>query len=162
MLEKLWIVLRVKILWQHNGPFGSLSSHYSYFFKGARPSFSGLMCYPRFLRMLGFDRSCISFSFLARWSFYSSWCGGKCKISICPSQVALQDTHVMLLEVVQSHVLPFKSLVVQSYPQCSFLWWTNYTSKNLFHFSIHSFRCCASTFILLCRSNNKGLIISSS
>jgi hypothetical protein len=32
-------------------------------------------------------------------------------------QVALWDTHVMLLEVVQSHVLPFKSLLVQSYLQ---------------------------------------------
>ncbi len=49
MLEKLWVVLKVKILWHHNGTFGSLSSHYSYLFKGARPSLSALMRYPHCL-----------------------------------------------------------------------------------------------------------------
>jgi len=78
MLEKLW-VLKVKIFWHHNGPFGSLSNHYSSFFKWARSSLTGLMCCPHFFRVFGFDRSCISFSFLARWSFYFSWCGGTCK-----------------------------------------------------------------------------------
>jgi hypothetical protein len=42
------------------------------------------------------------------------------KIDIYPFQVALQDTHAMLFEVVQSYVLPFKSLMVQSYPQMQF------------------------------------------
>ncbi len=72
-------VVRFKIFWHHNGPFGSSSSHYSYFFKGARRSFSGLTCCLRLFRMLGFDRFCISFSFLAKWSPYFSWCGGTCK-----------------------------------------------------------------------------------
>ncbi len=39
------------------------------------------------------------------------------KTNIYPFYVALWDTHAMLPEVVQSHVLRFKSLVVQSYLQ---------------------------------------------
>ncbi len=38
-------------------------------------------------------------------------------IDIYPFQVALQDTSAMLHEIVRSHVLPFNSLMVQSYPQ---------------------------------------------
>jgi hypothetical protein len=51
----------------------------SFFFRGARPSFNGSTCCPRLFRMLGFDRSCISFLFLVRWSPYSSWCSDTCK-----------------------------------------------------------------------------------
>lgn len=37
------------------------------------------------------------------------------KTDTSPFQAALWDIHVMLPEVVQSHVLPFKSSMVQSY-----------------------------------------------
>jgi hypothetical protein len=37
-----------------------------------------------------------------------------------PFDVVLWDTCTMLPEVVRSHVLSFKSLVVQSYPQMQF------------------------------------------
>jgi hypothetical protein len=37
--------------------------------------------------------------------------------SITPFHVALQDTHVMSPKIIRSHVFPFESLVVQSYPQ---------------------------------------------
>ncbi len=39
------------------------------------------------------------------------------KIGIYPFQVALWNTRAMLFEVIWSHVLPFESLVVQSYLQ---------------------------------------------
>jgi hypothetical protein len=39
------------------------------------------------------------------------------KTDTYPFQVALQDTYVMLPKVIQSHVLPFESLIVQYYPQ---------------------------------------------
>jgi hypothetical protein len=39
------------------------------------------------------------------------------EIGTYPFQVALRDIQALLPEVVQSHVLPFKSLVVQSYFQ---------------------------------------------
>jgi hypothetical protein len=42
------------------------------------------------------------------------------KANIYHFQVALQDTHVTLYKVVQSHGLPFESLVVQSYLQMQF------------------------------------------
>ncbi len=56
--------IRVRILGHHNGPFGLLLGHSSCFFKGVRPSLSGPTCYPYLILMLGFDRSCISLSFL--------------------------------------------------------------------------------------------------
>jgi len=40
--------------------------------------------------------------------------------NIYPLKVALQDPCVLLPEVIQSHVLPFESLTVQSYPQMQF------------------------------------------
>jgi hypothetical protein len=42
------------------------------------------------------------------------------EIDTYPFQVALQNIQALLHEVVQSHVLPFKSLIVQSYPQMQF------------------------------------------
>jgi hypothetical protein len=39
------------------------------------------------------------------------------EIDLYHFEVALWDTYALLLEVVQSHVLPFESLVMQSYPQ---------------------------------------------
>jgi len=57
--------IKVKILWHYSEPFASSSDHFSYFFKGVRPSFSSLTCYPHLFRMLGFDCSCINLLFLA-------------------------------------------------------------------------------------------------
>jgi len=37
--------------------------------------------------------------------------------NIYPFWVALWDTRALLAKVVQSHVLPFESLIMQSYPQ---------------------------------------------
>jgi hypothetical protein len=39
------------------------------------------------------------------------------KIGTYPFPVALQNTRAMSPEVIRSHVLSFKSLVMQSYPQ---------------------------------------------
>jgi hypothetical protein len=61
MLEKL---LGSRSFGTTSGPFGSLSSHSSCFFEGVKPSISGQTCYPHLFRMLGFDRSCTSISFL--------------------------------------------------------------------------------------------------
>ncbi len=71
-------VIRVKIIWHYNGSFGSLSNHFSCFFRGSRPSFNGPTCYYCLLRMLGFDCFYIHFSFSTR-SPYSSWYSGTCK-----------------------------------------------------------------------------------
>jgi hypothetical protein len=80
MLYQVWClyhsyvrkIIRVKILWHHSGPFSLLSGHSSYFFRGARPFFSCLTCYPCLFRMLGFDHSCTSISFPTWWSSYFS------------------------------------------------------------------------------------------
>jgi hypothetical protein len=56
-----------------------LLSHFSYFFRWARPFLSGWTCCPRIFRMLGFDHFYISLSFPTRWSLYSSWCSGTCR-----------------------------------------------------------------------------------
>ncbi len=72
-------VIRVKILWHHNGPFGSSSSHYSCLVKGAQPILNCPTCYPCLFRMLGFDYSCTSLFFPTRWSPYYSWCSETCK-----------------------------------------------------------------------------------
>jgi hypothetical protein len=39
------------------------------------------------------------------------------EIGTYPFQVALQNTRALLPKVIQSHVLPFENLVMQSYPQ---------------------------------------------
>jgi hypothetical protein len=65
--------------------FSIIVSHFAHHqvtlptFLGVRPSFNGSTYYPHLLRMLSFDRSYISFSFLARGAPYFSWCGGTCK-----------------------------------------------------------------------------------
>jgi hypothetical protein len=56
-------VIKVRILWHHNGPFGLLSSHSSCFFMGVRPSLTGSMCCSHLLKMLSFDHSCTSLLF---------------------------------------------------------------------------------------------------
>jgi hypothetical protein len=99
MLDHSYVrkAIKVKILWHHNGSFGSLLGHSVYFFKGPMPSFNGLTCCPCLFRMLGFDRSCTSFSFPTRWSPYSIWCNGTCKDRYLTLLVALWDTRAMLL-----------------------------------------------------------------
>jgi hypothetical protein len=154
--------IRVKILWHHNGPFGLLSSHFFCFFKGVRPSLSGPTCYPHLFRMLGFDRSCTNLSFPTWWSFYSFWCSGICK-----------DRYFSL----PSHTTGYSCNVTWGcLITCLAFWKSNNAiiSSNAIFFdgpttwariystsSRSSFECCANTSSLLCRSNNRGLVISS-
>jgi len=112
--------IRFKILWHHSEPFGSSLGHSSYFFKGVRPSFNGLTCCPHLYRMLGFDHFCINILFPTRWSLYFLDMVAHVKTGTYPFQVTLHDTHVMLFEVIQSHVFLFKSLIMQSYLQMQF------------------------------------------
>jgi hypothetical protein len=153
--------IRVKILWHHSGPFGSSSSHSSYFFRGVRPSFSGLTCCPHLFRMLGFDRSCISLLFPVGWSPFSSWCNGTCK-----------DQYLSLLGC----TIGYPCIVTWGHP-ITCLAFRKFNNAILFsnefffdgpttwvriYFASNKCPsgCCVNTSSLLCRSNNKGLIIS--
>jgi len=112
--------IRFKILWHHNEPFDSSSGHSSCFFKGVRPSFNGLTCCPCLYRMLGFHHSYINILFPTRWSLYFLDVVAHVETGTYPFQVTLHDTHAMLLVVIRSHVLLFKSVIVQSYLQMQF------------------------------------------
>jgi len=117
----------------------------------------------RYFRILGFDHLCISFLFLARWSPYSSWCGGTCKdlyLSILGHTMRyLCDVtwgHLITCLVFQesSNVILFSNVVLFDGPITRA--WIYFT------FNICCFGCCVSTSSLLCRSSIKGLVINSS
>ncbi len=109
--------IRLRILWHHNGPFGLLLGHFSYFFKGVRPSFNGLTSYFAFLGCWALIALTLVFHFQQDDHLTLFYVVAHVKTDIYPFQVALQDTSALLPRVVQSHVLPFKSLIVQSYYQ---------------------------------------------
>jgi hypothetical protein len=150
--------IKVKILWHHSGPFSSLLGHSSYFFKGLKPSLSGLTCCLRLFRMVGFDYSCINISFLVGWSPYSSWCNGTCR-----------DQYLSLL----GHIMIYSNIVIWGCPITCFafqefssaiLFWNAFFfdrpttwAKIYFTFSRCSFKCCVNMSSLLCRSSSKGL-----
>jgi hypothetical protein len=156
-------VINVRILWHHIGPFGSLSCHSSYFFKAARPSLSGLTCCPCLFRMLSFDHSCISFLFLVKWSPYSSWCDGTCK-----DQYLSLPGHTMGYSCVVTWSHPITCLAFQKFSSAilssNIIFFDGRTTRVEIYFTFTrcSFGCCANTFLLLCRSNNRVLVISSS
>jgi hypothetical protein len=119
--------------------------------------------HPRYFRILGFDHFCTSFLFLARWSPYSSWCGGTCKdqyLSIlghtmkylCDVSWGHLITCLVFQEIsnaiLSSNAVLFDGPITQA--------WIYFTS------SICSFGCCVSTSLFLCRSSIKGLVINSS
>jgi len=171
MLYRVWCsyhnyvkkTMKVKILWHHKAPFGSSLGHSSYFFKRVRLSLNTLMCCPCLFRMLGFDRSCISLSFPTRWSPYFSWCSGTCK-----------DWYLSLLGCIMGYLCNvtwsclIKCLTFQKFSGAILssnaiffdgpITWVGI----YFAFTRCCFRCCANTFLLLCRSNNRGLVINSS
>jgi len=65
--------------------FSTIMSHFAHHqvilptFLRVRPSFNGPTYYPHLLRVLNFDHSYISLSFLTRGTPYFSWCGGTCR-----------------------------------------------------------------------------------
>ncbi len=71
-------LIRHGIFWHYGGSFDSSLGHFTYFFKGAWPTFSGSNCCPCLLGMLGSHHSYICHSFPTTWIFYSSWCCGTC------------------------------------------------------------------------------------
>jgi hypothetical protein len=160
MLKK---TIRVRILWHHSGPFGLLSSRSSCFFKGVRPFLSGPTCYPHLFRVLGFDCSCTNLSFPTRWSSYSSWCDGTCK-----DQYLSLPSHTMgyLCNVTWGHLITCltfwesNNAIISS----NAVFFDGPTTRARIYFAFNRcfFECCASTSSLLCRSSNKGLVISSS
>ncbi len=150
--------IRVKILWHHSGPFGSLLGHSSCFFNGLTPSLDGSMCCPHVFRMLGFDCFCISLSFLAGWSLYFSLCNGTCR-----------DQYLFLL----GRTMGYSNIVTWGCPITCFAF-QEFSSAILFSYAIFfdrlttqvgiyfafsrcSFRCCTSISSLLCRSSSRGL-----
>jgi hypothetical protein len=128
-----------------------------------RPSFSGLTCYSRLLRMLGFDCSYINFSFLVGGLPYSFWCGGTCKDQYLS---LLGNTTKYLCDVTWGH--PITCLAFRDFSGAILfsnvvLFYGPTTWIGIyFAYSRCSFRCCASTSLFLCRSNNKDLVINSS
>jgi hypothetical protein len=156
-------VIRVKILWHHNGPFGSSSCRSSCLFKGARPSLSGLMCCPCLLRMLGFDHSYTIFSFLPRWLFYFLWCNGTCKkwyLSLPSCTIGYLCNVTWGHPITHFSFRKFSSVVLSS----NVVFFNGPTTwvGTYFASSRCSFRCCVHTSSFLCKFNNRGLVISSS
>jgi hypothetical protein len=155
-------VIRVRILWHQNGPFNLSSGHSSCFFKGARPSFNGLTCYPCLFRMLSIDHSYISHSFPTWWSAYSSWCSGTCR-----------DRYLSFIDHITGYVCvvtwgcPITCFIFQKSNNAIFspnviffdepITWT----KIYFDSNKCSFGCWVNTSSLLCKSNNRGLVINS-
>jgi hypothetical protein len=157
MLEKL-----LKLgSFDNSEPLGSSLGHCSCFFRGARHSLSGLTCCPWPFRMFGFHCSYINISFPTWWSLYSSWCNGTCK-----------DWYLSFL----GHITKYLCIVTWGCPITCLAFWKCYSviiSPNVvffggptpqagiyFAFNKCSFGCHANTSLLLCRSNNKGLVIS--
>jgi len=155
--------IKVKILWHHNAPFSSSSSHSSYFFRGTRPSFNTLTCCLRLFRMLGFDWYCTNVAFPIGWSPYSYWCNGTCRdwyLSL------LGCTIGYLCDVTWGHLITFLTFQKSSGAILSsnaiFLYGPITWARIYFDSNKCSFGCCANIFSLLCRSNSRGLVISSS
>jgi hypothetical protein len=148
-------------LWHHSEPFGLLSSYSSCFFRGVRPSFSGLMSYPYLFGMLNLDHSYTNLSFPTGWSPYFLDVVAHVEICIFPFQVTVWDTCPMLPMVIWSHVFffwKFNSVILSS----NVIFFDGPITQARIYFisSKCSFKCCANTFLLLCRSSSKGLVIS--
>jgi hypothetical protein len=132
-------------------------------FQGARPSLNGPTCCPRLFRMLGFDHSYISLLFLIGWSLYSFSCGGTNK-----------DRYLSFL----NHIMGYPCNVTWGHPITCLAFWKSSSvilssnavflygpitwARIYFAFSKCSFECWANMFSLLCKSNNRGLVINSS
>jgi hypothetical protein len=154
--------IKVKILWHHNRSFGMLSSHFSCFFKGVRPSLSGSTCYLRLLRMLNFDYSYITLSFPTGWSSYSSWCSGTCRDQYLSFP---NNTTRYLCDVTWGHLITcfafWKSSGVILSSNAIFFDGPTTWIGIYFPSSKFSFECCANTWRLMCRSNNKAWLLAS-
>ncbi len=165
MLYQVWCLyhsyvrkaIKVTILWHHSGPLGSSSSHSSYFFRGARPSFS-VRCAALVFSMLGFDWSYISLSFPTRWSPFSSWCGGTCRnwylsFPTCITGYLCVVTWGRLITCLAF----WKSSSAIISPNAVFF--GGPTSRAIIYFTFNrcSFGYRANTSSLLCRSSNKKL-----
>jgi hypothetical protein len=121
------------------------------------------MCCSRFFRMLGFDQSYTNIRFPIGWSPYSSWCNGTCRDRYLS---LLGCTIGYMCDVTWSRLITCltfqKSCGAILSSNTIFLdgpikWTRIYFASNRC-----SFGCCVSTSSLLCRSSNKGLVISSS
>ncbi len=106
LVPQLIKVIKVRILWHHSAPFGSSSDHSSLVVRRATPAF--LRCWILIAPTLVFhfqqDDHLTLFDAVAY-----------VEIGIYPFQFALCNIHALLPTVIQSHVLPFESLVMQSY-----------------------------------------------
>ncbi len=150
--------IKVKILWHHSGPFGSSLSHSSYFLKGFKPSLNGPTCCPRPFRMLGFDCSCTSFSYLVGWSPYSSWWSGTCRdryLSL-PGRITEYSSIVTWgCPITCFAFQEFNSSILSS--NAIFFYRPTTWTRIFFAFSRCSFRCWVSMFSLMCKSSTRGL-----
>jgi hypothetical protein len=128
-----------------------------------RPSFSGPTCYSHLLRMLGFDCSYTIFSFLVGGSPYFFWCGGTCRdqyLSL-PSNTTKYPCDVTWGHSITCFAFRNSSGAILS---SNLLLFDGPTAQIgiYFAYSRCSFGCFASTFMFMCRLNNKGLVINSS
>jgi hypothetical protein len=106
-----------RIFWHYVGPFGSLLGHFTCFFTGVWPFFSGLICYHHLFGMLGFDHSYTCHPFPTRWSPYSSQCDGTMCQNWCFSFLANTVGYLSFITPNCSlSSLPFNILMTQSYP----------------------------------------------
>jgi hypothetical protein len=79
---------------------------------------------------------------------------------IYPFQIAPQSSHAMLFEVVWSRLAFWKSNGAILFSNAIFLNGPTTWEKNSFTFSKRSFRCHVNTFMFLCKSSHRGLIIN--
>jgi hypothetical protein len=134
--------------------------HSSCFFSGARFSWSGLMCYFHLFKMLGFDRSYTSFSYLTRWSPYSPWCNGTCKywkLSL-PCHIAGYLCNVIWSCSFTCFAFQKYNSVILSSNAILFdgpITW----ARIYFVYNRCSFECHAPMSLLLCKSSNRAWLL---
>jgi hypothetical protein len=157
------IIMLEKLLWSRS--FGTIVSHLvhpSYFFLRVKPSLSGPTCCTYLFKMLGFDCSCINISFLAKWSPYSSSCDGTCKDQCLsfPCYTMGYSCNVTCSCPITCLAFQKSSVAILS---SNIVFFDGPTTQAIIYFvsSKCPFECCANTFPLLCKSCNKGLVISS-
>jgi hypothetical protein len=131
---------------------------------GVKPSFNGPTCCPHLFWMLGFDCFYTNLSFLAKWSPYSSWCGGTCRVWYLSLLGCIMR---YLCDVTWGHPITyltfweFSGAILSS----NAIFFDGPTTWIEIYFASRrcSFWCCANMSLFFkCRFSNMGLVISSS